>query len=134
MATLRRRWQVDPGPRTTWQAFTTPDGLAAWRCVHARIDAREGGRVVLRPHGADADESALIHTWRPTSRLELTFDRTSAGPWKGSIIGVHIGRDGDQTTVHVTHESALLDVPGAEEALGAWWDEALVRLGKHLDG
>jgi uncharacterized protein YndB with AHSA1/START domain len=134
MATLRRRWQVDAGPRTTWQAFTTPDGLAAWLCETARVDPREGGRVVFRPRGFDVDESAMLHTWRPTSRLEWKVDRTSPGPWKDSLIGVHIGRDGERTSVHVTHESALLDVPGADAALGDWWDEALVRLGKHLDG
>jgi uncharacterized protein YndB with AHSA1/START domain len=135
MATLRRTWQLDAGPRATWNAFTTPEGLCAWLAETARVDARAGGRIVLRPRGEGmSEESGILHTCRPTARLEIRFDRVGTGAWKDSLLSVQIGRDGARTALHLAHESPLLDVPGAEAAAGDWWDEALVRLEKHLDG
>lgn len=135
MGTLHRNVSVAAGPRGAWNAFTTAEGLRAWLAENARIDAREGGRVTLRPRdGGGIDELGLVHTCRPTARLELRFDSNSPGPWKGGLLGVHIGRDGARTSVRMSFESALLDIPGAEDALGGWWDDALARLRTHLDG
>jgi uncharacterized protein YndB with AHSA1/START domain len=93
-------------PRQAWTALTTGDGLAGWWCDSARIDPREGGRVVLAfvedDPEAPAEARATLHTFRPTSHIELAFDRGGSGPLRGHRYAFQLARDGQETRITAT--------------------------------
>jgi uncharacterized protein YndB with AHSA1/START domain len=136
MAAIRRHVYIANGARAVWRALTTAEGLEKWLAEDARVDGREGGRVVLG--GTDFDDEhelvGIIHTWRPTSKLEITWDNVGAAETKGSSVAFQIARDGDESRVSIVHSGgAALDDEARRDKLDGAWRVALETLQALLD-
>ena len=70
-----------------WEVFAPDRAIAGWLGAEARVDGRAGGRFVLKvdADGAPAEEAGILHVYRPTAKLEITWDKHSQGPWKGTL-------------------------------------------------
>jgi len=138
VSSIRRQINIVATPRALWNAFTTADGWKSWYADEARIDAREGGRVTLTSEGDDGEpieEIGLVHTYRPTSRLEIGWDSNSPAPTKGSRLTVQIARDGDETRVAIVHSGGdLLKDEDARAQLDKDWRQALLALRSVFEG
>jgi uncharacterized protein YndB with AHSA1/START domain len=79
---VREQINVAASPRAVWRAFTTPEGLSGWWADEARVDAREGGRLVLTQEGDEGpvQEGAIFLSLRPIRRIEIRFDRARPTP------------------------------------------------------
>lgn len=136
MSTIRRQIAISASPRAVWNALTTPDGLASWLGNDARIDARPGGRFVLKVRGDDGapvEEAGFLHVWRPTAKLEVNWDKASPGPWKGTFTQFHVARDGTETVVHVNHAGPAFEDEETRANVDGMWRKALLALRDGLE-
>lgn len=136
MPSIRRQITIDASPRSVWAALTTGDGLAGWLVDEARIDARAGGRVVLKTEDAEGnavDETGLLVTCRPTSKIEIAWDKASKGPWKGTNTQFSVARDGEETVVNLLHAGTIFDEEAARTEADKQWRQALTALRDHLE-
>lgn len=136
MPSIRRQILIAAAPRTVWRSLTTGEGLAEWWADEARIDARKGGRVVvvsLDDEGQRVEEHGIIHTWRPTSHLEIAFDRVGPGPLKGTRLAFQVAVDGGETRVALVHSGEAFDDAQAHERMDKQWRQALRALQGQLD-
>jgi len=124
MAAIRRHVYIANGARAVWRALTTAEGLEKWLAEEARVDARQGGRVILTGTDLDAEHDVvgMIHLWRPTSKLEISWDSIGAAETKGSSVAFQVARDGDETRVSLVHSGgeALGDEERREKLDNAW--------------
>lgn len=128
MPMIRRQVSIAVAPRAVWNAFVTAEGLA-WLGTDARVDPREGGRVALTL--ADGGElGGIFHGYRPTSRLEIRWDR---GPWKGTFTNVAIARDGRETVLNVQHDGPSMDDEAKRAPADEEWRRLLARLRDGLE-
>jgi uncharacterized protein YndB with AHSA1/START domain len=102
---------LDAEPALVWEAFTTPEHLAAfWGGHHAAVppdsvvvDLREGGSFGLETRGADGSSHSLRFRYEvvdPPTRLVLTEPST------GITTEVRLQPSGSGTTV-VVHQRRL---------------------------
>ena len=136
MAAIRRHVYIANGARAVWQALTTTEGLEKCQAEEARVDGRVGGRVVLTGTDMDAEHDlvGIIHTWRPTSKLEISWDSIGAAETKGSSVLFQIARDGEETKVSIVHGGGeALDDEERREKLNKAWQVALETLQALLD-
>ncbi len=133
MSTIRRQVSIDASSRTIWQALTTPDGLRAWLVDEARVDARPGGRLVVKLKGQEAEDVGLIHVYRPTGRLEIHWDKAAAGPWSGGRTAFQIAVDGGETVVNVQHLNPAFEDVAVRAVVDSGWKDALLRLRDGLE-
>jgi hypothetical protein len=77
----------------------------------------------------------MVHTCRPTSRLEIAWDSNSPAPTRGSRLSIQIARDGDETRVAIVQSGGeiLLDEE-AREQLDKDWRRALLALRSVFEG
>jgi len=136
MPSLRRQIMVTAPPRKVWAAITTGDGLASWLVDEARVDGRKGGGVVMISEDDDGnptEDRGLIHKWRPTSHLEITFDTVGKGPLKGTRLAFQVALDGGETRISLVHSGPLLDDPDEHARLEKEWRQAFGTLQALLD-
>ena len=136
MAAIRRHVYIANGARAVWQALTTAEGLEKWLAEDARVDGRVGGRVVLSGTDLDSEHDlvGIIHTWRPTSRLEISWDSIGVAETKGSSVLFQVARDGDETKVNIVHSGGeATDDEERREKLDNAWKVALETLQALLD-
>ncbi len=136
MPAIRRQINIAAPPRAVWNVITTGDGLARWFAASARVEPREGGRVVLAREGEteSAEARGLIHTWRPTSHLEITFDRAGGSELRGSHIAFKLARDGEESRLTLVHSGGeALEDEARRAAMDGHWAKALVALQALLD-
>ncbi len=136
MAAIRRHVYIANGARAVWRALTTAEGLEKWLAEDARVDARKGGRVVLAGSDLDPEHDVvgLIHTWRPTSKLEISWDNIGASETKGSTVAFQVARDGEETRVSIVHSGGeALEDPERRVKLDRAWKIALETLQALLD-
>ena len=136
MPSIRRQILVTAAPRQVWAALTTSDGLSQWLVDEARVDGRKGGRVVLGSEDDDGnptEDRGIIHKWRPTSHLEITFDTVGRGPLKGTRLAFQVALDGGETRISLVHSGTLLDDPEENERLAKEWRQAMKALQSMLD-
>ncbi|MCB9759019.1 MAG: SRPBCC domain-containing protein [Alphaproteobacteria bacterium] len=137
MSAIRRQINIAAPTRTVWNMLTTSDGWCAWYADQARVDGRKGGRVVLTiedDDGNPVDEVGTIHTWRPTSRLEISWDSSSPAVTKGTRLTFNLARDGDETRVALIHGGAgVLEDPEGRAELDKTWRRALKALQSALE-
>jgi len=136
MGTVRQQITIEASARQVWNAFTTEDGAKAWWADEARVDARDGGRVVLaRGEGEErVEERGSFHKVQPTREIEIAWEVGTSGPSKGTRLQVLVGRTDTEAKVHVVATGAALDDDAAREALDAFWKARLLALRKHLEG
>ena len=133
MPAIRRQINIAASPRAVWRALTTSEGLARWWDPDVRMDGREGGRIVV---GAEdtAQARGMVHTWRPTSHLELSFDKGGASEWRGSHVAFKLARDADESRLTMVHSGGeALEDEARRKTLEGQWDRALVALQTALD-
>lgn len=140
MPAIRRQINIATAPRTVWRALTTPEGLGGWWATagdaEARVEPREGGRIVFSTGEGEAatEVRGIIHTWRPTSHLELAFDKVGTNELRGSITAFKLARDGSETRLTLNHSGGeALDDEARRSALDKAWDRALNALQAKLD-
>jgi uncharacterized protein YndB with AHSA1/START domain len=133
MSTIRRQIVIAATPRAVWNALTTPEGLATWLGADARIDARAGGRIVLKVLGS-GEETGFLHVWRPTAKLEINWDKASPGPWKGTFTQFQVARDGTETVLNVQHSGPAFEDEAARGEADGVWKRAMVALRDGLEG
>jgi uncharacterized protein YndB with AHSA1/START domain len=136
MGTVRQQITIEASPRQVWNAFTTEAGVKAWWAEEARVDARDGGRLVLaRGEGEGrVEERGSFHKVQPTREIEVAWEVGTTGPSRGTRLQVLLGRSDAEAKVHVVATGAALDDDAAREALDAFWKERLHALRKHLEG
>lgn len=136
MPAVRRQILIAASPRTVWKHLTTGDGLAMWLVDEARVDGRKGGRVVLQSEDDDGnpvEDSGTIHKWRPTSHLEITFDRAGRGSFANSRLAFQVAMDGGETRLSVVHGGEPMDDPDTNKQTDKEWRQALSALQSLLD-
>ncbi len=137
MPAIRQQINIAATPRAVWKALTTSEGLMSWWVDEARVDAREGGRVVLVSEGDDGEpveERGIFLTLRPTRRIEIAWDKNSPAETKGTRIQFNIGRDGTETRVAMFHSgSGPLEDDEQRESLEKAWKAALKALRGSLE-
>jgi uncharacterized protein YndB with AHSA1/START domain len=134
---IRRQVNIAAAQRAVWNALTTAEGLTSWWADEARIEPRAGGRVVIGNRNGDdgiTEERGFIHTWRPTSRLEIAFDNIGASELKGTRLSFSLARDGDETLLALVHAGGdALEDEARRAALDDEWKRAFKALQAHLD-
>lgn len=154
MPAIRRQINIAAPPRAVWNVLTTGEGLSSWLTVSARIEGREGGRIVLTQitegaapaRSAEAAEGAepaeprpaeargIVHTWRPTSHLEIAFDRAGQSELRGSHMAFKLARDGDESRLTLVHSGGeALEDDHRRAAIDRLWAVALTQLQALLD-
>lgn len=136
MSAIRRQVTVEASPRAVWTAITTADGLKSWLCDDAQVNAAAAGRYAVINEGDEGavEDSGRIHTFRPTSKLEVAFDKNSKGPWKGTHLQFTVAREGGETVVNVIHNGAAFDDEAVRTEADNTWRRALTSLRDTLEG
>ena len=135
MSTIRRQISIAATPRAVWNALTTADGLAGWLGSEARVDARQGGRIVVKmpSDGETVEEAGMLHVFRPTAKLEITWDKYSQGPWKNTLTQFQVARDGKETILNVQHIGPTLEDEALRTTVDTTWKRALLTLRDGLE-
>lgn len=137
MAAIRRQINISASPRTVWRALTTSEGLASWYADTARVDPRQGGKVVLQSEddeGNPVEERGSFLELRPVRKIEIKWDNTSAAATAGTRVEFQVARDGDETRVILVHSGqAALEDEAGREALDRMWRQALNALRDSLE-
>lgn len=136
MGTIRQQITIDASPRQVWKALTSEEDIRVWWSAEARVDARDGGRIVLGRGEGDTriDERGVFHKVQPTRDIEITWEVGTTGPSRGTRLEFLVGRGDGETKVHVVAHGAGLDDPEAKATLDAFWKEALKRLRAVFEG
>jgi hypothetical protein len=90
MSSIRRHVHIAAPSRAVWNAVTTSKGLASWWVDSARVDGRQGGRLVLNwtdDDGKEVEAWGMFHELRPTAQVEVLFDRVGTSPLRGCRLG-----------------------------------------------
>jgi len=136
MSAIRRHVLIACTPRAAWRALTTAEGLEKWLADEARVDGRQGGRVVLQGTDFDGENDAcgIVHTWRPTAKFEVSWDSVGHFEGKGGHAAFQVARDGDETRVSVVYSGGeALDDDERRQKMVAAWKTALEALQQLLD-
>lgn len=136
MASIRRQINIAAPIRAVWKMLTTPEGWTGWYADEARIDARSGGRVTLVTEGDEGpvEEVGLLHIFRPTSHLEISWDSRSPAPTRGTHLAFYLARDGEETRVSLVHSGGgVLEDEAARKGLDDTWRRALASLRDSLE-
>ena len=138
MPAIRRHIHIANTPRKVWRALTTADGLESWLVDQAQIDARKGGRVIWSgedDEGNPIEERGHILRWRPTSHLEIAWDKFGAFPIRGMTYQFKLALDGDETRLSIllSGNPDILENEERRSALDADWRRALKSLQSMLD-
>jgi uncharacterized protein YndB with AHSA1/START domain len=137
MAAIRQQINISAPQRTVWNALTTAEGWKGWWADEARVEAREGGRIVLvteDDQGQPVEERGIVHELRPTRRLEIAWDGTSPAKTKGTRLQFTISRDGDETRLALVHSGGgVLEDEAQRATLDREWRDALRTLRASLE-
>lgn len=131
MGSVRQQISIAKGTRDVWKVLTTAEGLRGWWAAESRLDAREGGTVVLKIANAAGDlveQRGLCHEVRPVRRVELAFEARGEGPEAGCRVEFLVARDGDETRVAMTCSGSPLDDDTRRSEAEVVWKRRLERL------
>jgi uncharacterized protein YndB with AHSA1/START domain len=104
---LDRTLVIEAEPDTVFRFFTDSTRWAAWWGAGSTIDARPGGRFLIRnPGGVEVAGDVLEVD--PPRRLVLTYGFVSGTPIPvgASRITIRLVPEGDATRLHLLHEFA----------------------------
>jgi uncharacterized protein YndB with AHSA1/START domain len=143
MAAIRQQINIAAPLRTVWTALTTSEGWCSFWAEEARVDGREGGRIVLTTEGDDGkpvEERGIFHEFKPTRKLEIAWDTSPARTtesrqqFAGTRLQFSISRDKDETRLALVHSGAgLLENEALRAALDKEWRNGLRTLRDALE-
>jgi uncharacterized protein YndB with AHSA1/START domain len=137
MAAIRQQINIAAPQRTVWNALVSADGWKQWWADDARLEPREGGRIVLVSEDAEGklvEERGIFHEMRPTRRLEIAWDSTSPARTRGTRLQFTISRDGDETRLALVHSGGgVLEDEAARDVLDREWRDGLRTLRQSLE-
>jgi len=139
MASVRQQINIAATQKTVWRALTTQEGLCSWWADEARVESKDGGRVVLTSEGDDGEpveERGMFVTFRPVRKVEIKWDMSSKAPTAGTTVTFVVARDGDETRVALTHSGSteLLEDEETRSQLDKEWKRALKALRSAMEG
>jgi len=99
--------------------FTDPARWAAWWGAGSTIDARPGGRVVIRMPGG-VEVTGEVVELAPPDRLVFTYGFTSGAPIPpgGSIVTIRLEPDGTGTKLSLSH--AFAEAAARDQHVQGW--------------
>ena len=137
MAAIRHQINIDAPLRTVWTALTTVKGVTSWWVDDARIDAQNGGRIVLVSEDDDGnplEEVGIFVSIRPTRKIEIKWDNVGSSPTKGTTITFQLARFREETRVSVVHTGgAIIEDEELATTLHKEWKSALSALRSSLE-
>jgi uncharacterized protein YndB with AHSA1/START domain len=137
MAAIRQQINVAAPLRTVWTALTTAEGWCSFWADEARVEGREGGRIVLvaqDDEGKPVEERGIFHEFKPTRKLEIAWDGTSPARTRGTRLEFTVSRDKDETRVALVHSGApILEDEALRARLDKDWRDALRALREALE-
>lgn len=135
MGAVRQQISVDASSRAVWDLLTTVEGVTAWWCDEARLDPRDGGRIVIgrTVDEAKVEDRGVFHQVRPTRAIEIRWDTAGGGPSAGTRLELQVGRGDGETKVHVVAAGAPLDDEAKRVEVETFWKAALQRLRTKLE-
>ncbi len=136
MPAIHQIVHIAAAPRAVWKALTTAEGLKSWLVDDARVEPRDGGRVVWAYHGDEDDMiegRGMIHKWRPTSHFEIAWDRQGEFPSRGTRMLFKLARDGDETRLSLVQSGPPTDDEERREEILREWKRDLKALQSMLD-
>lgn len=137
MAAIRHQISIAAPTRAVWRALTTEEGVKSWWVDEARIDARDGGRIVFTSEddeGEPLEERGMFHELRPTRRIEIRWDKVGSSPTAGSTLVFSLARSGSETRLALVHRGTeVFEDEEARSALDKGWRQALRALRSHLE-
>lgn len=116
---LARTVIIQAAPETVFRFFTDTARWARWWGAGSRIDARPGGRVVIRyPDGTEA--AGEVVSVEPPTRIEFTYGYVSGKliPAGGSRVTIQLEPLPDGTQLTLTHDVA--DAAVRDEHVQGW--------------
>lgn len=104
---------------TVFSFFTDPIRWASWWGQGSTIEARPGGRMLIR-HGNGAESSGEVQEVSPPNRIVFTYGYVSgpASPPGSSRVTVTLGDHADGTLLHLVHEFA--NAEARDEHVQGW--------------
>ena len=136
MSSIRRNVNIATTPRAVWNALTTADGLTSWLVDEARVDGRQGGRVVWTQEGDDGEPvqgHGTLVKWRPTAAIEIRWDKGGAFPMAGCRLVCNVARDGGETRLAIIVSGPQCDDEETRAALDKEWGRDLRAIQSMLD-
>ena len=137
MAAIREQINIAVSPRVVWRVLTTAEGWTSFYADDARMDARKGGRVEFvseDDEGEPVSEVGFIHTFRPTSRLEICWDNIGKAETKGTTLTFNIARDGEETRLSLVHSGGgVLEDEERRQVWAKTWRQAFRGLRDSLE-
>ncbi|MEQ1566248.1 MAG: SRPBCC domain-containing protein [Myxococcota bacterium] len=138
MSAIRQQINIAASQRTVWNAITTADGWKSWWADEARVDPREGGRIVLVSENAEGqpiEERGIFHELRPTRKVEIAWDGNSPSLTRGTRLVFTISRDGEETRLSLVHSGGgPLEDDAARDRMDKEWRDGLRTLRQSLEG
>ena len=116
---LDRTLVIQARPETVFQFFTDTPQWAAWWGTGSTIDARPGGRMLIRhPNGVEVSGEVL--ELQAPERIVFTYGYASGQPipLDGSRVTIRLDRHPNGTLLQLTHEFA--DVQPRDEHVQGW--------------
>ena len=116
---LDRTVLIKAEPETVFGFFTDSTRWAAWWGAGSTIDARRGGRFLMRmPGGTEAAGTVLDIDAPRTLVLSYGYVSGTPIPLDASRVTIRLVREGDATRLHLTHEFA--DAAARDEHVQGW--------------
>ena len=116
---LDRTVVIHARPRTVFEFFTNPQDWAAWWGAGSGIDARPGGRLLIRsPNGVEVTGEVL--ELDPPERIVFTYGYASGNviPPGGSQVTIRLDSHPAGTLLQLTHE--FTDAEARDPHIQGW--------------
>jgi uncharacterized protein YndB with AHSA1/START domain len=116
---LERTVAIQASPETVFRFFTDSARWASWWGAGSTIDARPGGRFLIRYPGGVEALGEVLEISAP-ERLVLSYGYAAGTPVPpgGSRVSIRLTKDGARTVLHLTHE--LADAAARDEHIQGW--------------
>jgi uncharacterized protein YndB with AHSA1/START domain len=116
---LDRTIDIIAEPATVFRFFTDSERWAAWWGAGSRIDARPGGRVLIRhPNGVEVSGEVLDVAAPHHIVFTYGYEQGTPIPVGGSRVTIRLEPAGDTTRVHLAHE--FTDADARDHHIQGW--------------
>jgi uncharacterized protein YndB with AHSA1/START domain len=99
---LERRIEICARPETVFRYFTDPQRFARWWGEGSTIDARVGGKVLIRMPGGNRVDGEILEI-EPSRRIVFTYRYASGVPADGSLVTIVLEEAKSGTVLNLKH-------------------------------